>query len=606
MDAWRTVGRIAGTAVVLLAVLAALGTLMMPQWRPEPYTDHITVASADTSIIANPAAVPAGAATSDNAAVAANPSAPVASDPSPSSLLADHQGTYRTRTRELTIHLDDGGSVPAILREPVDAPGRRPACLFIHGSGTGTADDFGDIANAMASAGIVTLVPAKRTDDYTPLHRDYPRFARDYTTALDLLELIPGVDATKTGLYAESEGTWISMLMTSQRRDIAYSILASAPVYKGRDQMAMAVSAYARQAGAPQPVVKDVAKLLSLDFAPFDLRYADFDADTVRGSLTMPVFVGYGTYDTAMPIEQGARTIIRDAARHGNRNVTVRYYAANHQMRAGQGLLTAGLPLADGYTRDLADWVNGVASGAASGTRADGWTTPQVAGATPHQQYAAPRDTSSGIIGSLGALVAITGLSLICFAAVIIMAIGFGCAELARRRRLAALRAQGAASVGGLRERFPAIGRRGTDGARSWPGTSRAYVRNVGYSRALRRILGWGIAATTLTLAALAAYLSYVGVSAVFVRHDPTLLSMGFIALRVGGVACAVMCAWLIVRLRDAWRIRRAYLAHGLYPMAGLHSTWLVGRWHWLAAFLALAGMLLALVVMAFWGLFTP
>ncbi|KFI97986.1 alpha/beta hydrolase family protein [Bifidobacterium stellenboschense] len=604
MNAWRTVCRIAGTAVALLAVLAALGMLMMPQWRPEPYTDHIAVASADTSIIANPAAVTGTAATD-----ATNPAAPAptAPDPSPSSFLADHQGAYRTRTRELTIHLDNGGTVPAILREPVDAPGRRPACLFIHGSGTGTADDFGDIANAMASAGIVTLVPAKRTDDYTPLHRDYPRFARDYTTALDLLELIPGVDATKTGLYAESEGTWISMLMTSQRRDIAYSILASAPVYKGRDQMAMAVSAYARQAGAPQPVVKDVAKLLSLDFAPFDLQYADFDADAVRGSLTMPVFVGYGVYDTAMPIEQGARTIIRDAARHGNRNVTVRYYAANHQMRAGQGLFTAGLPLADGYTRDLADWVNGVASGAAAGTRADGWTTPLIAGATPHQQYAAPRDTSSGIIGSLGVLVALTGLSLICFAAVIIMAIGFGCAELARRRRLATLRAQGAANVaGGLRGRFPAIGRRGTDAARSWPGTSRAYVRNVGYSRTLRRILGWGIAATTLTLAALAGYLSYVGVSALTVRRDPTLMTTGFITLRVGGVMCTVMCAWLIVRLRDAWRIRRAYITHGLYPTAGLHSTWLVGRWHWLAAFLALAGMLLALVVMAFWGLFTP
>lgn len=66
------------------------------------------------------------------------------------------------------------------------------------------------------------------------------------------------------------------------------------------------------------------------------------------------------------------------------------------------------------------------------------------------------------------------------------------------------------------------------------------------------------------------------------------------------------LCAWLIVRLAYAWRLRRAYLTHGIYPTAGLHSTWLVGRWHWIVAMLALAGMLLALVVMAFWGLFTP
>lgn len=602
MSVWRTAGRIVGTAIVLLLTLAALGMLMMPQWRLEPYTDHITVASTDTAIVANPAALPSP-----------NP----ADNPAPSSFLADHQGTYRTRTRELTIHLDDGGTVPAILREPIDAPGRRPACLFIHGSGTGTAGDFGDIANAMASAGIVTLVPAKRTTDYTLLHRDYARFARDYTTALDLLELIPGVDAANTGLYAESEGTWISMLMTSQRRDVAFSILASAPVYNGREQMAMAASAYARQAGAPQPIVKDIAKLLSLDFAPFDLHYADFDADDARDSLTMPVLVVYGTYDTAMPIEQGARTIIRDTARHGNRNVTVRYYAANHQMRAGRGLFTAGLPLADGYTRDLADWVNGVAAG----TGADDWATPSIAGATPRQQVVAPRDTSSGIIGSLGVLVALTAAVFGCYLVFIIMATGFGCADLARRRRLAALRARGAASVtGGLRGRFPALGRRRAgnaerDAARghgddadagAWPGTSRAYVRTVGYSNVLRRIIGWGIGVSTAMMLALAGYLSYVGMNALWVRRDPGLMRVGFVALRAGGVLCAVMCAWLIVRLADAWRIRRAYITHGIYPTAGFHSTWLVGRWHWVAALLALAGMLLALVVMAFWGLFTP
>ncbi len=30
--------------------------------------------------------------------------------------------------------------IPAILREPIDAPGNRPACLFIHGSGTSGAE----------------------------------------------------------------------------------------------------------------------------------------------------------------------------------------------------------------------------------------------------------------------------------------------------------------------------------------------------------------------------------------------------------------------------------------------------------------------------------
>ena len=597
MKAWHVATRSAMhvilTSCILLAALALLGMLMMPQWTPEPYTDHINVATGDTAIAS---------------AVATT----------------DHEGAYRTRTRDITIRLDDGGSVRAVLREPIDAPGQRPACLFIHGSGTGSADDFGDIANAMSSAGIITLVPAKRTTDYTPFHRDYQRFALDYGTALDLLKMIPGVDAAHTGLYAESEGTWISMLMTQRRPDVAFSILSSAPVYKGREQMAMAASAYMRQVGAPKPVVKDIAKLMSLDYAPFDLHYADFDADDARDSLTMPVLVNYGIHDTAMPIEQGARTIIDDAASHGNRNVTVRYYDANHQMRAGTGLFTPGLPLADGYTHALSDWVNAVAAG----TDADGWATPRIAGAQPRQQYTVPQHTESGIIGSLGILVAITILSLACFATTIAGGLFFLLAEAARRRRFARARANGYGTRGHGGDargdggngvtggRFPAVDRRrrrahGTNGAganganAAWPGTSRAYVRNVGYSRPLATMLAIGVTAATLMLLALAAYIAYAGVAALYEWCSPAALGSGFDALRVGGVICVTLCAWLIVRLAYAWRLRRAYLTHGIYPTAGLHSTWLVGRWHWIVAMLALAGMLLALVVMAFWGLFT-
>ena len=147
----------------------------------------------------------------------------------------------------------------------------------------------------MASAGIVTLVPAKRNDNYTVLHRDYPRFAREYGRSLDVLRGRIGVDPAKTGIYAESEGTWIATILTSKRQDIAFAVLTSAPVFNGREQMAMAVSAYTHEAGAPKPVVKDMAKLMSLDYAPFDLAYADFDADRYLKSLTMPVLVNYGT-----------------------------------------------------------------------------------------------------------------------------------------------------------------------------------------------------------------------------------------------------------------------------------------------------------------------
>lgn len=565
----RGVASVIVVAVMLLTVFAVFGQLMMPRWRAEPYRDHITVASPDTAI---------------------TPRDPASAMP--------HEGAYRTVEHDITIHLTDGSKVPAILREPVGAPGKRPACLFIHGSGTGTAEDFGDIANAMSSAGIITLVPAKRTDDYTPLHRDYPRFARDYSTALDLLRLVPGVDAARTGLYAESEGTWISMLMTERRHDVAFSILSSAPVFKGREQMAMAVSAYVRQAGAPDAVVRDAAKLMSLDFAPFDLQYADFDADAARDSLTMPVLVNYGVHDTAMPIEQGARTIIDTAARHGNRNVTVRYFDANHQMRSGTGLFTPGLPLADGYTKALSDWVNGVASGVG----ADGWATPRIAGATPRQRYVAPNRTDSGIVGSLGVLVVLIAVSLLCFLLAAAGGVMFLVREMIRRRRLSTVAAE---RKGTGRDWFPVVVKHGRAIA-PWPGTSRGFVRMMGYSRVLKTLLVVGSAASLLMTCALAGYLSYVGVAALYEWRDPTLMSRGFMGLRVCAVAVAILTAWLIVRLWRAWRVRRAYIVHGLYPASrGSRSSWVLGHWHWAVASLVLAGMLLTLTVAAFWGLFS-
>ena len=268
----------------------------------------------------------------------------------------------------------------------------------------------------MASAGIVTLVPAKRNDNYTVLHRDYPRFAREYGRSLDVLRGRIGVDPAKTGIYAESEGTWIATILTSKRQDIAFAVLTSAPVFNGREQMAMAVSAYTHEAGAPKPVVKDMAKLMSLDYAPFDLAYADFDADRYLKSLTMPVLVNYGTYDTAMPIEQGAQRIIATANKSGNENVTVRYFAGNHQMR----LVRAYSPepaIGRRLYASAGNWVNGVTAG----TKADGWATPQVAGATPHQRFAASQRTRSGIVGSLGVLAGlmVAGPVLIVMAAIL-------------------------------------------------------------------------------------------------------------------------------------------------------------------------------------------
>ena len=543
---------VAAAAVALLAVLAVLGQMMMPQWRAVPFENHIAVESSDPAI-------------------------------EPKGVRIDHEGAYRTRQTTLTVETEDGTRLPAILREPIGATGARPACLFIHGSGTAGQEDFGDIANAMASAGIVTLVPAKRTANYTLLHRDYARFARDYSRAFDRLLAVPGVDRSHTGVYAESEGTWISTLMGGQRRDIAFSILSSAPVFKGREQMAMAVSAYAHAAGAPEPVLRDVAKLMSMDFAPFGLAYADFDAARYLKTLTMPVLVNYGTLDPAMPIEQGARTVLDVTTAVGNGNVTVRYFEANHQMRAGEGLFTSGLPLADGYTKALSNWVNGVATGAG----ADGWATPRIAGAQPDQHYAAPEQTKSGIIGSLGVLVGLIVGSLVCLLAAGVLGLAVAVRGVMHRRRV---------MHGGTLRRVRRLHADGHGRLSLVPG--RHIADNRGHRRyAMTGYDGLSISMVRLPAVAgamagvlvllLAGYVSTVIIQALHGQSNATGFAVAWVVLQIDAVLCVVLCAWLMVRLWHAARV------------GGF------GALRWSAYTLTLLGLLAALTVMAFWGLFS-
>lgn len=310
---WRTVRSIvkrilvtcaATTALALLLtmVLCALGNAMAPKWQVEPFTDHITLTTTNTAI--------------------------QAVDPATGAVLKTPQeGAYRTKETHITVALDGGKTVNAIVREPLDAPADRPACLFLHGSGTGKSSEaFGDVANAMASAGITTLVPDKRLDNYTMLHRDYVSSAHDYAKSLEILRKWPGVSRSETGIYAESEGTWIATVLTQQHPDLAFAILTSPPVVSGRQQMTLAATNYLTAAGAPDAVKQLIPRITSLGTQRMGLAYADFDAAKYRRSLTMPLLINYGVKDTAMPVEQGARLLIKAANQAGNTNVTLRYY----------------------------------------------------------------------------------------------------------------------------------------------------------------------------------------------------------------------------------------------------------------------------------------
>jgi dienelactone hydrolase len=534
--------------------------MMTPAQSISANTEHIAVQSRDTAIVAKGFNLP-------------------------------HEGSYKTKESRITIQLDDHVSIHAIVREPIGAAGKRPACLFLHGAGTGNSSEvYGDVASAMASAGIVTLVPDKRLDNYSALNRDYPQMAKDYGKSFDVLKHWPGVDSSKAGLYAESEGTWISSIITANRQDVAFSILTSAPVVSGRQQMSMAASTYFADSGASQSLINDVPKLTSMDFSVIGLNYANFDSTPYLNKLKQPVLVNYGTEDLSMPIEQGARTILDRTADAGNENVTVRYYPANHQMRTGSHLSEPGLPLESTYTRNLEDWINAVTLGAT----ASDWVTPQIAGAQPVQRYSVPSSLSPGLISSLGSLL-------------LLLACALGLCVLSGLCALAV------ALTSWLRPTSKSAGKNDLT------------LVHRGFAKGIIAPLGWLIGLSAFSLLATLWYVASSAIQALSLQRESHFFAGMWVLLRVSAIAVVLLWGWLsstlILRIHAPHSAKRGQ-AESTSPEtfseapsgsaaannhhAGSDGIWVArGFGHISLLVLAMLSAVLVMVSLAFWGLYS-
>lgn len=536
-------------ALAVWAVLAVIGAFMTPPWQVRPYTDHLVPDTPDTAIIS----ARSGGGT------------PI--------------GTYEVRESTVTVQLTDTVSVKAIVREPVGAAEDRPAVLMLHGAGTGRAGEvYGDIAPQLASAGIVTMVPDKRLDNYGLLHRDYVGMAHDYEKELDALRSMPGVDPGRTGVYAESEGTWISSVMTAERPDIAFSIIVSAPVYSGREQMTAAATTYFADTDVPDAVRADIPKLAMLDFSLARLDYADFDALPNYARLTQPALVVYGTLDPSMPIEQGALEI-RDRALSGagNGNVTLRYYATNHQLRTGSRMSEPGLPLDVNYTRDLAAWI----SGAVAGTTAGEWRTPMTAGAQPNQEFAVA-ESGTMTAGTLSPH-SLTQLAVLMAGGPALLILAGIAAAIATLTRRTAARKRAAATGTTTAGTTADV----TVSARFLGETRTAAHSESGFGRGTAARLAALGAGTAAALALTVAYLALMVTKTLRLESDPPLFGGGWIMMRCLSVAVAALWALALLRLRDVW--------HGRSDL----------RWiDWTAAALTVAGAALTTGALAFWGMF--
>lgn len=368
----------AGATVALILLFSLLGRAMGPHWQPKDSDAKAYVETADTAIRAN-----------------GSGALPI--------------GTYGVDETTISIALDSGETISAIVRtpqEPADPDEAHPrlaekipGCMFITGAGLAKATDvYGDIGWNLASAGVATIVPDKPMHDYTYTRRDYVGMAHDYEKALDALQEWDRVDRDNVGLYAESEGTWITPIIAVERPEVSFNVMVSAPVYTPREQITYAMDDYFRVLRVPFPTNRVISRVTTLGMGSLGPNYADFDVAPYLERLEQPTLLCYGTNDLSMPTIEApnyARQILSD---HGNTNMLVRYYAgANHQMRVGDARAKKDLPLADGFMDDVAAYAQD-----ARLSQETGWDTPYTAGDQPWQASAVVAGLSeSGVGGGL-------------------------------------------------------------------------------------------------------------------------------------------------------------------------------------------------------------
>lgn len=339
--------RIALTSAVAVVALGIIGAVSGPGWDPVPMNETIDVQTPDTTI--------------------------------GGSQDADPVGTYQVQTRIVTVQLA-GAEVQAQISSPVGAEGDRPGVVFVHGAGTGRFDRaFVAQAEALASSGVVAMVPNKRLDTYSTRDRDYIAMANDYLRSVELLRSQPGVDPGRVGVYGESEGAWIVPVMAADNAAVDFVVLVAAPVVPPRQQAAFAVDSYLRNIGVPVGLLRAIPRFVGMEFPGGGFAYGRFDVRPFQQRMRQPVLVVYGTGDAAMPTVQGALQVIEDMRTAGNPDYTVRYYdGADHGIKVDRVLVPE-------FARDLCAWVQSLPASADA--------QPRIAGAEPYQRFlAAPVD----------------------------------------------------------------------------------------------------------------------------------------------------------------------------------------------------------------------
>ncbi|MEV0250130.1 alpha/beta hydrolase [Nocardia sp. NPDC050712] len=277
------------------------------------------------------------------------------------------QAQNNTTTTDITFDRGDGTTTAGTVHAPAGATGR-PGVVLVHGSGDGSGEHYDNVAEAFARAGIVALRYDKRTEGYTPAHRDYSLLADDALAGLAALRKWPEVDPARVGLWGLSEGGWVAPLAASRSTEAAFLITVGANSAAPAAQQAWANETRFGAAGVRGSMVDVSARNAIRQLVTAgQFAQADYDPIPVLQRITQPVLAIWGDQDRLTPPGDSLRGFQAAFDSAGKTNYTLR--TLPNAQHGGQST-TDGfdkLPgLAPGYGELMGEWVNGLPASAAS------------------------------------------------------------------------------------------------------------------------------------------------------------------------------------------------------------------------------------------------
>jgi len=262
------------------------------------------------------------------------------------------------REREAAVG-DGQWKLPGTLTEPA-GPGPFPAIVLVHGSGPNDRDEtvggtkvFKDLAEGLASRGVVVLRYEKRTRQYGAAMAGLASFTVEQETEEDaikaaaLLRTQPKVDPKRVFVLGHSLGGYVAPRIAEQDARLAGLIVLAGNVRPMEDLIVEQAEYLAVAADNLKTVKAVAAKIKSLEPGDEDsppvmgvpvaywLDLKGYDPAALAKKLALPMLILQGERDFQVTMKDFA---LWKAAVGAGKGVTMRSYPAlNHLFVAGEG-----------------------------------------------------------------------------------------------------------------------------------------------------------------------------------------------------------------------------------------------------------------------------